>query len=278
MIQPQIVNRLIPGHAGHGRNGHQPVIITLHIQEGYNDLPSFFASSGDDSTMWCMRDGTLVRMIYDTDSAWTNGYIIAPDMSNPHIAALVNAGVKNTNDYALTIEHQGFVTDQFTAAALESSAQMVAYWMQKYGWTTPDDLKWRITGHYQVGEHKNCPGPNFPWAAFRARVWQILTAAGSISAVGGGNGVDDVVTMNGFALGHGMLAYWKKLVTQGAAHPLGLPLSNEFDYVDASGKKLVAQVFERSVLGYDGSVMDPNYRVQGMLIGQEWLDKHAGVK
>jgi hypothetical protein len=61
-------------------------------------------------------------------------------------------------------------------------------------------------------------------------------------------------------------------------HPLGYPISNEFDYTAPDGKKYVAQAFERAVLGYDGSVTDPKYRVQGLLIGNEWLDRHVRGK
>lgn len=274
MIQPKITNRLIPGHYGKGRYGAYALIITIHVQEGTNDLPSYFASSGDDSTIWCKQDGTLVRMIYDTDAAWTNGAMTEPLLhSNPHIQALYNMGVRNSNDYALTIENQGYAAGGFTDAQIESNAQMCAYWMQKNGWNDVDD---RIVRHADIGQHKNCPGPKYPMDRLKTRVKALLAGSSSTSAVGGGNGVDDVVSLNNFLLGHGMLAYWKRLVVEGAAHPLGLPISNEFDYVDPSGKKFVAQVFERSVLGYDGSIADPAYRVQGMLIGQEWLDKHTG--
>jgi hypothetical protein len=72
-----------------------------------------------------------------------------------------------------------------------------------------------------------------------------------------------------------MLEYWQLMQRDDAQHPLGLPLSNEFDYVDAAtGQKYVAQVFERAVLGYDETVPDVRYRLQPLLIGAEWLKAH----
>jgi hypothetical protein len=155
------INDFIPGHAGRGRGGAEPALITLHVQEGENYLPGptgYFMQSGDDCTIYSMEDGRLVRGIYDSDSAYTNGTVIGPDMSNPIIASLVRANVSNTNRYSLTIEHQGFARNKFTDAQYESTARMVAYWCQKYGW---ECNRTRVVGHYQVGEHKGCPGPNF---------------------------------------------------------------------------------------------------------------------
>lgn len=162
-------------HPNKGRDGGTPQLLVMHVQEGTNYLPDFFRSSGDDSTMWCKQDGTLIRMEQDTDSAWTNGMMTEPiDHTNPVIQSLYSQGVRNTNNWSLTIEHQGFASGQFTDAAIETTAQMCAYWMQKYGWT---DVNNRIVGHFQVGEHKNCPGPNFPWAKLRARVKELLGGA-----------------------------------------------------------------------------------------------------
>lgn len=276
MIQPNIVNRLIPGHYGKGRYGGYPMVITIHVQEGLNDLPTYFASSGDDSTIWCKQDGTLVRMIYDTDAAWTNGTMSEPLLhSNPYIETLYRMGIRNSNNYALTIENQGFAANGFTEAQIESNAIMCAYWMQKFGWTDVDN---RIVRHADIGAHKACPGPKYPMDRLKARVKQLLAQNTATSGVGVGSGVDDVVTMNGVTLGHGMLTYWKKLVLEGVPHPLGLPISNERDYVAPDGKKYVIQGFERAILGYDASIENPDYRVQGLLIGQEWLDTHIGGK
>jgi hypothetical protein len=87
----------------------------------------------------------------------------------------------------------------------------------------------------------------------------------------------NIVVKNGFQLGHGMLEYWNKFDLPGVPHPLGLPLSNEKDWTSPDGKKFVVQVFERAVLGYDGSISDPAYRVQGLIIGPEWAKTHLAT-
>jgi N-acetylmuramoyl-L-alanine amidase len=83
-----------------------------------------------------------------------------------------------------------------------------------------------------------------------------------------------VIKMNGFNLGHGMLDYWKRVNLPGLQHPLGLPLSEEQAWTGQDGKKLIIQVFERGVLGYDATISDPAFRIQGLLIGGEWAQSH----
>jgi hypothetical protein len=87
--------------------------------------------------------------------------------------------------------------------------------------------------------------------------------------------VDSSMLINGHVLAHGMLDYWNKVAVPGVQHPLGLPLSEEQDWTSPDGKKLVIQVFERGVLGYDASIADPAYRVQGLLIGASWAKEHG---
>lgn len=188
MQNPTTQVHLIPGHAGRGRDGVTPALITLHVQEGTNDLYSEFAnrppSNAADCTIWSKQDGSLVRLLNDSDTPWTNGDVVAPDMTNPIIAGLINAGVTNTNRYSYTVEHQGYAAKGFTDAQIEATAKMCAYWCAKEGWSA-SQVDIRIVGHYQVGNHKNCPGPLFPWAKLKARVKELL-----------GGGVDKVTNTN----------------------------------------------------------------------------------
>lgn len=86
-----------------------------------------------------------------------------------------------------------------------------------------------------------------------------------------------VIRLNGHQLGHGMLDYWRRFEIPGVQHPLGLPTSEEQDWTGPDGKKMVIQVFERGVLGFDGSITDPAYRVQGLIIGPEWAKQHLAA-
>jgi hypothetical protein len=179
MQDPTTQLHLIPGHAGRGRGGARPKLIVCHVQEGTNDLYQEFlnrpAGNQADCTIWSKQDGTLVRLLNDSDTPWTNGDVVDPDMANPIIAGMVVAGVDNTNAYSYTIEHQGFASKGFSDAQIEATAKMCAYWCFINGWTPSRD---RIVGHYQVGAHKNCPGPLFPFERVVTRAKELL---------GGGN-------------------------------------------------------------------------------------------
>jgi hypothetical protein len=175
MKDPTNQVNLIPGHAGRGRGGVRPKLICLHVQEGTNDLYQEFlnrpAGNQADCTIWSKQDGTLVRLLNDTDTPWTNGDVVDPDMSNSIIAGMVLAGVGNTNAYSYTIEHQGFASKGFSDAQVEATAKMCAYWCSINGWQPSRE---RIVGHYQVGAHKNCPGPLFPFDKVVARAKELL--------------------------------------------------------------------------------------------------------
>lgn len=175
MEDPTNIVKLIPGHAGRGRGGLKPKLIVLHVQEGLNDLYQEFsnrpAGNQADCTMWSKQDGTLVRLLNDSDCPWTNGDVVDPDMSNPIIAGMVLAGVDNTNAYSYTVEHQGFASKGFSDAQVEATAKMCAYWCSINGWESSRD---RIVGHYQVGAHKGCPGPLFPFDKVVARAKELL--------------------------------------------------------------------------------------------------------
>jgi hypothetical protein len=175
MKDPTNQVNLIPGHAGRGRGGVRPKLICLHVQEGTNDLYQEFlnrpAGNQADCTIWSKQDGTLVRLLNDSDTPWTNGDVVDPDMSNSIIAGMVLAGVGNTNAYSYTIEHQGFASKGFSDVQVEATAKMCAYWCFINGWQPSRD---RIVGHYQVGAHKNCPGPLFPFDKVVARAKELL--------------------------------------------------------------------------------------------------------
>lgn len=176
MIILNATERLITGHAGRGRPGDsKPVLIVMHVQEGLNDLPSYFANQQADSTFWCQQNGQLVRMLQDTDTAWTNGDWSQPNLDNPVIADLYRRGIRS-NDVSLTIEHQGYASVGFTQSQITSTAELVAYWCQR--WNIPCDRD-HIVGHYELGEHKGCPGPLFPFSQVIALANQLLLEDGA---------------------------------------------------------------------------------------------------
>jgi hypothetical protein len=247
-------------HPNKGREGANPEVIVLHVQEGTNYLPGFFKSSGDDSTMWCMQDGTLIRMEQDSDSAWTNGFMSEPlDHSNPHIQSLVNRGVTNSNNYSLTIEHQGFASGQFTSAAIEATAKMCAYWMSKYGWT---DVDTRIVGHAAIGQHKGCPGPNFPWSKLRARVKELLAGGSTILTTDNHTPLPAPVPAvaqfpTGKGMANGFLGFYNHLKDLGLELlTFGYPVTEEF-ICPVDGKQRTVQLGQRACLIWESENAAP---------------------
>lgn len=230
MQDPTTQVQLIPGHAGRGRGGVRPKLICVHVQQGYNDLYQEFlnrpADNQADCTIWSKQDGTLVRLLKDSDTPWTNGDVSAPDMTNPIIGGMVLAGVTNTNAYSYTIEHQGFADRGFNNAQVEATARMCAYWCYINGWEPSRD---RIVGHYQVGNHKNCPGPLFPFARVVTRAKEILDSEGS-SHVSDSTTPPKLYEANpqGFSIGPGVM---EVLNNEGM-----VALTNE-DYYVADGNK-----------------------------------------
>lgn len=82
------------------------------------------------------------------------------------------------------------------------------------------------------------------------------------------------IQMNGHTLGGGFKTYWDSVNVPGQSHPLGLPITEEQDWTDPTGKKFTIQGFQGGVLGYDATITDPSYRVQRLLIGYEWVQNH----
>jgi N-acetyl-anhydromuramyl-L-alanine amidase AmpD len=167
---PPLVNKLLPGKAGRGRpNRLKPVLLVMHIQEGTNDLAEYFKNVDADCTIWNppADNDKLVRLMNDEDTIWTNGAWTEPiNHANPVIEDLFKRGIK-TNDIALTIEHAGFHDKAITDAQLDRSAQICAYWCDRWG--IPPDRN-HIIGHYEVGPHKQCPGPFYPFDRLVAKV------------------------------------------------------------------------------------------------------------
>lgn len=167
---PPIIDKLLPGKAGRGRpNGLKPVLLVMHIQEGTNDLAEYFKNIDSDCTIWNPPKvaDQLIRLMKDEDTVWTNGRWTEPiNHANPVIEDLYKRDI-HTNDISLTIEHAGFHDKVISDAQLERSADMCAYWCDRWG-IAPD--RNHIVGHYEVGEHKQCPGPFFPFDRLVARV------------------------------------------------------------------------------------------------------------
>ena len=177
---------LIQGHASRGRGGYQPKLLVVHIQEGLGDIHDFFSGADADSTMWIPINGPIVRYLYDTDTAWTNGRWTNPDVTNPVIAHwynVLNPIGQNSNVIALTVELEGYPNYTMTPGQYNNLIGLLAYWSLK--WHIPADRD-HIVGHYQVGEHKYCPGPivQTRWAEIVKDVKQLVDQTNGVATTG----------------------------------------------------------------------------------------------
>lgn len=175
--KPNIINDLMTDRAGRGRslnkNGkpNKPKFVVAHRQEGKGNPKSWFLSLGlnspnsADCTIWISYSGEIKRFLYDTDTAWTNGSSkdvngnISVDLANPEIKAMVNEGVYS-GDISLTIEFEGYTREPLTPAQISAGASLLAYWCETHD--IPCN-RIRFVGHCQLGQHKYCPGDNFPY-------------------------------------------------------------------------------------------------------------------
>lgn len=122
----------------------------------------------DASAHWCVDNNSRVRVVEDTDGAWT---------------------MPPTNNYSLNVELAGYAgqnpkqwADAYSQAALDIAAVCVAEWCVKYNipirHLTAAQIAAKekgIAGHIDVnnvfhGSTHWDPGPDFPWDEFLALV------------------------------------------------------------------------------------------------------------
>jgi len=241
----KIDTQLMAGHAGRGRNGYKPEIITIHTQAGNGNPYGWFMSLGTtganaaDCTIWNPKatNANLVRYIHDSDTPWTNGGWTEPiNHANPVLDSLWRRGVYS-GDVALTVENEG--TQTLNAAQLERLAQLCAWWCGLY--KIPADRN-HIVGHGEIGPHKACPG--FKLEPLVARVRQIM----QVPSVPVSTATSQYFHETGFTVNSPFLDYWRK---NGGVAIFGLPITSEenatkwrLDYVGS------CQWFERCRLEF----------------------------
>lgn len=143
------------------RNGYTPQAIVLHIQEGTSktslaywlNTPGVQASSN----VMVNRDGTLLRIIWDVDGPWTNGDVNSPSARGQAIIA--RNGNTNPNNYSLTIEAEGYATQDLTPAQATTLCWMVWEWMNRYNLTIDDIYR---HADFNNVTRSNCPGVYYP--------------------------------------------------------------------------------------------------------------------
>lgn len=123
-----LLGRMFPGRAG-GR----PTFIVLHIQEGVTrgSLPYWVSDPANvqaSSTVTVQADGSILKVIAESDGPWTNGDVQSPTAEAAGLLALGG----NANRWSLTLEAEGRPNDVMPAAELDAIVWQVRDWMGRY--------------------------------------------------------------------------------------------------------------------------------------------------
>lgn len=140
-----------------GRKGRRPIAIVDHITAGnypgcltWMQNPKAQASANYLVT----RDGRILQLVKDEDSAWANGFVKNPDWP-------LYDGT-NPNRYTLSIEHEGTGSGDLTEEQYQATLWLHRHLCKKWEMLVDRDY---IIGHYRIDSvnRPNCPGPDFPW-------------------------------------------------------------------------------------------------------------------
>lgn len=112
------------------------------------------------ATFFVNRDGTIWQALGDPlhMAPWSNGDASLPDMSNPRIAACINAGVNPNVRTVVSIENVGYEPGSpITAEQEQANAAIFRYY---FGKARVPISRETIIGHYQINgkDRPNCPG------------------------------------------------------------------------------------------------------------------------
>lgn len=136
-----------------GRNGLLPTLIVIHIAEGSKaSVISHFKnpSSAVSSHFLVNKDGTIIQFVSTRDAAFGNGIV-----DNPVSELVLMRGTKSVNDMSISIEHEGFATQNLTPAQYASTIKLVKFLSDKWG--IPLDST-HVVRHREINGGKSCPG------------------------------------------------------------------------------------------------------------------------
>lgn len=153
-IQPQFPIEFIKIPAGNFRKGRpqDPDVIVMHITEGSRKsvIAEFTRESQKSTHLMVCKDGAIVQFVGTGDTAFGNGVV-----SQPTSEIVLERKGKNPNGYTISIEHEGYATQDLTEAQYEASARLVAFLSEK--WSIPLDTT-HVIGHREITGYKSCPG------------------------------------------------------------------------------------------------------------------------
>ncbi len=147
-----------------GRSGHPIVGICNHIQQGTMiGTDSCFKNSAWQASAHygVAKDGRIWQWVSDINTAWAEGIVNQPDLTDPIIAGIIGRG-ENPNWYFLSIEHEGYTGQPLPEIQYQASLWLHKQLIAKY--SIPVDRN-HLVGHYQFNnvDRHDCPGSAFPW-------------------------------------------------------------------------------------------------------------------
>jgi len=140
-----------------GRGGARITAIVLHATAGLEPGPEQWfrdARSHVSAHYIVNRDGSVVQMVREGDTAWHAGEVTQDSRY---------AGGVNPNHWTIGIEHErdGSNSSPLTAAQLYASLALVRSIIRRHG-------PLEIIAHDAIDVGRVCPGPGFPLSLFRA--------------------------------------------------------------------------------------------------------------
>lgn len=142
----------IPTTNYRSRNGELPIAIAIHIAEGSKDsvIATFKDPSVQKSSNFLVcRDGSVVQFVSTKNASFCTGNI-----DNP-INELVLSKPTNPNGWTISLEHEGFSTEDITEAQYTTTATILKYCHD--AWDIPLD-RTHVFGHREAFSLKSCPG------------------------------------------------------------------------------------------------------------------------
>ncbi len=135
-----------------GRNGMVPDAIAIHIADGSKlAVVSTFKNPANEKSSHFLvnKDGSITQFVNTANASYCNGIL-----DNP-INELVLKRTQNPNDWTITIEHEGFGSNDITQAQYAATAMLIKFLSKK--WNIPLD-RTHVFGHREVFSRKTCPG------------------------------------------------------------------------------------------------------------------------
>lgn len=141
-----------------GRLGNLPDVIVLHIAEGSKAsvVATFKDPSVQKSSHFLVnRDGSITQFVNTSDAAYCNGIIDNPVSELVLQRFNTATPATNPNNWTISIEHEGFATQEINVLQYAATAKLVKLMHDK--WNVPLD-RTHIIGHREIFSQKTCPG------------------------------------------------------------------------------------------------------------------------